>query len=95
MTWYAYIALLESGRFYVGIIHVHPNQRALRHQAGFGGSFTRRVKISRVLWFEVHPSSMSARKRGQQIKRWSHEKKQALIERDFGRLKSISRPRIR
>ena len=38
--WYVYIALLEDGRFYVGMTQVHPEERAHRHQTGWGGTFT-------------------------------------------------------
>lgn len=34
--WYVYIALLEGGRFYVGMTNVHPDERAHRHQTGSG-----------------------------------------------------------
>ncbi len=91
--WHVYIALLEDGRFYVGMTKVHPDERAHRHQAGWGGSFTKGVKIVRMLWWEKHPTGESARKRETQIKRWSHAKKQALIEGDLARLKSLSRAR--
>ena len=92
-AWYVYIALLEDGRFYVGMTQVDPDERARRHQTGFGGTFTRGIKVVRILWFEVHPSGDSARKRERQIKRWSHAKKQALIDGNMARLKSLSRSR--
>ena len=91
--WFVYIALLEDGRFYVGMTQVHPDERAHRHQAGQGGTFTKGVGIVRVLWSEQHPNGKLARKRESQIKRWSHAKKQALINGDFNRLKSLSRSR--
>ena len=91
--WHVYIALLEDGRFYVGMTHVHPMERGRRHRAGFGGTFTRRVQVVRILWFETHPSADSAREREKQIKRWSHAKKQALIEGDLARLKVLARSR--
>jgi len=93
MPWYVYIALLEDGRFYVGMTQVHPDERAHRHQTGWGGTFTKGVRIVRVLWSEQHANGDSARKRERQIKRWSHAKKQALIDGDHSRLKSLSRSR--
>jgi predicted GIY-YIG superfamily endonuclease len=93
MPWHVYIALLEDGRFYVGMTQVHPNERAHRHQTGWGGSFTRGVRIVRVIWSEQHANGDSARKRERQIKRWSHAKKQALIDGDHPRLKALSRSR--
>jgi putative endonuclease len=95
MPWYVYIALLEDGRFYVGMTQVHPEERGHRHQTGWGGTFTKGVKVVRILWWEQQPTGDAARKRERQIKRWSHAKKQALIEGDLARLKSLSRSRRR
>jgi predicted GIY-YIG superfamily endonuclease len=92
-TWYVYIALLEDRRFYVGMTHFHPDERARRHQIGWGGTFTRGISVIRILWFEVYPSAESARKRERQIKRWTHAKKQALIDGDVAQLKALSRSR--
>ena len=91
--WYVYIALLEDGRFYVGMTQVHPDERAHRHQTGWGGTFTKSVKMIRMLWWEQHPAGESARKRESQIKRWSHAKKQALIDGNLARLKLLARSR--
>jgi predicted GIY-YIG superfamily endonuclease len=93
--WYVYIALLEDERFYVGMTQVHPDERANRHQTGWGGTFTKGIKVVRMLWWELHPTGESARKREGQLKRWSHAKKQALIDGDVQRLKSLSRSRHR
>jgi len=89
--WHVYIALLADGRFYVGMTHVEPEERARRHQTLWGGAFTRQHRIVRILWQEKHSSSTSARRREQQLKRWSHAKKQALIEDDVDRLKCLAR----
>ncbi len=93
--WPVYIALLEDGRFYVGMTQVLPDERASRHQAGQGGTFTKGVGIVRPLWSEKHPDGKAARRRESQIKRWSHAKKQALIDGDLDRLKALSRSRQR
>lgn len=95
MPWYVYIALLEDGRFYVGMTQVHPDERAHRHQTGWGGTFTKGVGVVRMLWREQHLNGESARKRERQIKRWSHSKKQALIEGDLSKLKSLARSKRR
>ena len=91
MPRYVYIALLEDGRFYVGMTQVHPEERAHRHQTGRGGTFTKGIKVVRMLWWEQHPSGESARSRETQIKRSSHAKKQALIDGDVGKLKLLAR----
>lgn len=91
MTWHVYIALLKDGRFYGGMTQSKPTERARRHQVGLGGTFTKGVRIVRILWSEPHPDAKSARKRETQLKGWSHAKKQALIEGDLDRLKQLSR----
>ena len=91
--WYVYIALLEDGRFYVGMTQVHPTERAHRHQTGWGGTFTRGIKVVRILWFEEHPTGESARRRESQLKRWSHAKKQASVDGELKRLKALARSR--
>ena len=93
MPWHVYIALLEDGRFYVGMTQSHPDERAHRHQTGWGGTFTKGVKVVRILWWERLPTGKSARERERQIKRWRHAKKQALIEGDLVRLKSLAKRR--
>ncbi len=91
--WHVYVALLSDGRYYVGITHLPPDRRAARHRSGFGGQFTGRIRVVKILWFETHPTSGSARRREQQLKKWSHAKKQALIEGDIERLKLLTRGR--
>ena len=91
MTWHVYIALLQDGRFYVGMTHLSPSQRARDHSAGKGGPYTESNPIVRVLWSEAHSSSLFARKREQQLKKWTHAKKEALINGDWSKLKSLSR----
>ena len=51
-SWHVYIGLLSDGRYYVGITHLPPDVRAVRHRSGFGGQFTRRIRFLRILWFE-------------------------------------------
>ena len=93
--WFAYVALLADGRFYVGMTHVHPDERAKRHQSLLGGNYTRKNRVEPILWYEKHPSSDSARHRERQLKCWSHAKKAALIAGDFDTLKRLARSRQR
>ena len=45
MLWFVYIGLLKDGRFYVGMTKRHLDERAHRHQTGWGGTFTKGVKL--------------------------------------------------
>jgi len=91
--WHVYIALLADGRFYAGITQHSPEDRAESHRQGKGGPFTLGVRIVRILWHELHATASSARRRESQIKKWSHEKKRALIHGDLTLLKSLARCR--
>lgn len=88
-----YIGLLEDGRFYTGVTQGRPESRLRRHQHGRGGTFTRGVRLVRILWSESHSTLTHARTREAQIKKWSHAKKQALIDGDIPRLKALARSR--
>jgi putative endonuclease len=93
IEWRVYIALLEDGRYYVGMTGVAPTLRLARHQQGKGGRFTSRVHPMRILWTESHSSSALASRRERQLKGWSHAKKEALITGDIPRLKRLSKAR--
>ncbi|MGH7254513.1 MAG: GIY-YIG nuclease family protein, partial [Nitrospirales bacterium] len=68
----------SDGRYYVGMTHLPPDVRAVRHRSWCGGQFTRRNRVVRIIWIETHPTSESARGREQQLKKWSRAKKRAL-----------------
>jgi predicted GIY-YIG superfamily endonuclease len=88
---YVYIALLRDDRFYVGISHQELESLLSGHHSGKHSQFTGAEGLKRILWTEGHPSLASARHREQQLKRWAHAKKQALLDGDFARLKALSR----
>ena len=52
-----------------------------------------RPLLLRIEWTEVHPSLAEARAREQQLKGWSHAKKQALIDGNLKLLNSLARGR--
>ena len=60
------------------------------HNDGRGGSYTRTRRPVRLVFAEPHDSPDAARRRERQIKRWSAEKKEALVSRDTARLKSAA-----
>lgn len=79
-SWFLYIALARTGRYYVGIT-TDPPRRIEDHNHGRGsrmavnqGPFTL-VYISPPL-----PNQSAARKREIQVKGWPRAKKQKLIE---------------
>jgi putative endonuclease len=92
---YVYIGLLQDGRFYVGVSHQHPRDLLAEHQSGHHSRFTRAERLLRIPWTEPHPSLKSARTRERPLKRWTHAKKQALIDGDLAGLKKLARRKTR
>jgi predicted GIY-YIG superfamily endonuclease len=86
---WVYILRCGDNTFYVG----HTNDVAARlqwHRAGFGARHTAlRLPID-LVFEEEHPSTLSAVRRERQIKRWSGEKKAALVRGDLAELKRLS-----
>lgn len=92
-NWYVYIARLSDGRFYVGISCELTKDLLADHAAGNHSRFTRAGRVQAIEWTESQESLAAARKREIQLKGWSHAKKQALVDGDWNRLKSLSRSR--
>jgi predicted GIY-YIG superfamily endonuclease len=56
-----------------------PVRRCQEHNEGKGAVWTSRRLPVEIVWTEKHDSLSSARTRENQLKRWSREKKEALI----------------
>jgi putative endonuclease len=91
--WYVYIGRLLDDRLYVGITRQQPARLLADHQSGDHSRFTRAEGMSRIEWTESHPSEAAACRREKQLKGWSHAKKQALIDGDTAKLKTLSKSR--
>jgi predicted GIY-YIG superfamily endonuclease len=90
MEWYVYILRCSDDSFYVG--HTDSvERRFVRHTSATGAKHTATHKPERIEYEEALPSKLDAIRRERQIKRWSREKKQALIDGDIQRLKALSR----
>src|SRR5262245_2961379 len=88
--YWVYIAELGDGRLYVGLTN-DPDRRAIEHQLGTSIRTTRIFGFRGILYLEPHPNLASARKREQQLKRWSRAKKLALASGDTEELKRLAR----
>lgn len=90
-TLYVYILECSDGTYYTGVTN-DPDRRLLQHNAGINpGSYTcsrRPVKIVYCQDFQYPNEAINWEKR---IKRWSHKKKQALINDDFDKLIKLSK----
>ena len=76
--YFCYILECADGSFYVGVTD-DPAQRLQHHNEGRGSDWTAARRPVKLIWTEEHSSLSSARQRENQLKRWSHGKKAALI----------------
>ena len=96
---YTYILKCANGQYYVGST-VNLELRLKQHQGVIapgsdkrGAQFTKAHLPFELVYQESFPSIQQAFKREQQIKKWSHAKKEALIKGDIELLKQLSKSR--
>jgi putative endonuclease len=75
---YCYILRCSDGSLYVGVSD-DPQRRLREHNEGRATDWTARRLPVELVWSESHGSLSSARTRENQLKRWSHAKKAALM----------------
>ena len=92
MAFYVYILRCSDGSYYTGHTD-NLEARLAAHQRGEIPGYTFRRRPVELVFTEDLPSRQEAFEREQQIKGWSKAKKQALIEKDWERLMSLSRSR--
>lgn len=79
MSWFVYIALARTGRYYVGIT-TDPDKRIKKHNNAEGSQFAKQQGPFVLIYTSPAFSSKSdARKREIQLKGWTHEKKTRLV----------------
>ncbi|MDP3975135.1 MAG: GIY-YIG nuclease family protein [Candidatus Jorgensenbacteria bacterium] len=83
MLWFVYIAEARTGFYYTGIAK-SPTERITKHNAGKGSQMGRQQGPFSLVYVSSSFSTKSeARKREAQIKRWTREKKEKLIKREW------------
>ena len=75
---YCYILCCSDDSYYVGVAE-DPRRRLAEHNAGKGADWTASRLPVVIAWQEPYETLASARRRENQLKRWSHKKKAALI----------------
>lgn len=76
------VYILASGQnrtLYTGVTSNLP-QRVGQHRMHLAQGFTRNYGVDRLVWYEVHPSMVSAIQREKRIKSWKRDWKLRLIE---------------
>ncbi len=88
--WYVYILKCSDGSLYTGTT-TDISRRVTEHNLSKGGNYTRTRMPVKLVYQEPHSNRSEALKREIQIKRWSKEKKLALINGDKMRLTELSK----
>jgi putative endonuclease len=87
---FVYILRCSDGSLYVGH-SANISDRVAAHNAGRGAAWTARRMPVVLAFTEWCASEEDAVRRERQIKRWTHAKKEALIEGNLTRLKELSK----
>ncbi len=77
MAFYCYMLECADGSFYTGWT-TDPRRRERQHNRGTGAAYTRTHGPVRLVYVEPQPDRVAAMKREQQIKKYSHQKKQTM-----------------
>jgi putative endonuclease len=79
VAFYVYILLCCDGSFYTGYTK-DVEARTRQHQTGKGARYTKAHKPQKLAYVEEHEYRGVAMKREREIKKLSHQQKQALID---------------
>ena len=78
-TYYVYIMASRSLTLYIGFTS-QIEVRVRQHQNGTFEGFSKQYHCSRLVYYERYQEALAAIAREKQLKRWSREKKLALIK---------------
>ena len=81
--WLFYIARCNDGSLYCGITN-NLVERLRKHNEGTGAKYTLGRRPVVLVYSERHDNISEARKREEQVKRWSKTKKEQLIRGSVG-----------
>jgi len=92
-SFFVYILRCADGSLYVGHT-ANVEDRVRVHNSGKGAAWTAcRLPVA-LVYKESHPSEDGAVARERQLKRWTHNKKLALIHGNTAQLKSLAKRRV-
>ena len=87
--WYVYIIRCRNGALYTGST-TDVDRRIKEHNSRKGGNYTRLRTPVKLEHREICQCRSDAQKREEQIKRWSRQKKLALIQHNYNKLCQLS-----
>ena len=76
--YFVYIVTNHSGTLYTGVTN-DLTRRVYEHKTQAGGTFTRKYRMNKLLYFEQTGDILSAIEREKQIKGWRRSRKLELI----------------
>lgn len=80
--WYVYIIECLDGSYYTGMTW-DASIRCDQHLSKLGGKYTKEHGVKKLVYLEEHLDLEVARKRELQIKDWSRQKKEHLINGEW------------
>ena len=89
--WFVYIIECRTADLYVGIAK-DVIKRVRDHNKGYGARYTKFRRPVKLLYFEKTENYNLARKREQEIKKFSREKKLILINNKISHLEKVRDP---
>ena len=87
--YFVYVLRCSDQSLYVGQT-TDVQKRVETHSAGKGAAFTSRRRPVALVYVEEHKTRADAIQRERQLKRWTRQKKEALIRGDFDLLRTLS-----
>ena len=88
---FVYILECSDGSYYTGSTRSSLERRLDEHNSGSFGGYTSSRRPVRLVYSEAFANITDAIKAERQIKGWGRNKKRALIDGDFDRLKLLSK----
>lgn len=82
--WYVYIIECKDRTYYTGMTW-KPDTRWAQHLSGLGSRYTAKHGVKKLVYLEEYEDLEQARRREKQIKDWNQEKKQKLINGEWGK----------
>lgn len=82
--WYVYIAECLDKSYYTGMTW-QPDARLTQHLSKLGPKYTAKHGIKAIVYLEEYEDVEQARKRELQIKGWTREKKEKLINGEWSK----------
>ena len=87
--YYVYIMTNASRTLYTGVTY-DLQRRVYEHKSGKGSVFTKKYRITRLVYYEAYNDVRNAIAREKQIKGWRRSKKVVLIESQNPKWRDVS-----